>query len=159
SVVSGVFTLDGQLVTLDQNGQVRRWDLGSQDEVNASRRDLAGGSSAQVRVLSPNARLAALALGNKVYVFEASTGSQDVSIDSTNNPTRHLVFSRDSDRLVIVDDRIRWLSAVSGEVIASVNQQYDRIGSLALSADGLTLAVVGHGNVDPRISIFRLDAT
>jgi len=63
--------------------------------------------------------------------------------------------------LVIVDDRIRWLSAISGEVIASVNQQYDRIESLALSADGLTLAVVGLGNdsLSHQISIFRQDAT
>ena len=51
SVVDGAFTSDGQLVTLDQNGQVRRWDLGSQVEDEASRRDLPGGPSAQVRVL------------------------------------------------------------------------------------------------------------
>ena len=43
SVVDGAFTADGQLVTLDQNGQVRRWDLGSQHEDEASRRDLPGG--------------------------------------------------------------------------------------------------------------------
>src|SRR5262249_17429395 len=54
SVVDGAFTSNGQLVTLDQNGQVRRWDLGSQDEEEASRRDLPGGPGAQLRVLSPN---------------------------------------------------------------------------------------------------------
>jgi WD40 repeat protein len=158
SLAGGAFTSNGQLVTLDQNGQVRRWDLDSQHEEGTRRRDLPGGPRAQVRVLSPDGRLAALALGNRVHVFETSTGSEKVSIDSTNNPTHHLVFSRDSDRLVIVDDRIRWLSAVSGEVIATVNQQYDHIESLALSADGLTLAVV-HGNLVQAISIFRLDAT
>ena len=65
SVVDGAFTSDGQLVTLDENGQVRRWDLGSQVEDEASRRDLPGGPSAQVRVLSPDGRLAALAEGEQ----------------------------------------------------------------------------------------------
>ena len=78
SVVDGAFAADGQLVTLDQNGQVRRWDLGSQDEDEASRRDLPGGRSAQVRVLSPDGRLAALAEGNKVHVFDTSTGKENV---------------------------------------------------------------------------------
>ena len=75
---------DGQLVTLDQNGQVRRWDLDSQDEDEASRRDLPGGPGAQVRVLSPNGRLAALAEGNKVHVFDTSTGEETFSIDSAD---------------------------------------------------------------------------
>src|SRR5262245_52039109 len=56
SVEDGAFASNGQLVTLDQNGQVRRWDLGFQVEDQASRRDLPGGPSAQVRVLSPNGR-------------------------------------------------------------------------------------------------------
>ena len=158
SVVDAALTSNGQLVTLDQNGQMRRWDLGSQDEDQASRRDLPGGPGAQLRVLSPNGRLAALAEGNKVHVFDTSTGNETFQIDSTSNQPRRLIFSRDGDRLVIVDDRIRWLSAVSGEVIASVNQKFNRIGSLALSADGLTLAVVGHGYLGGRTSIFRLDA-
>ena len=117
-------------MTLDENGQMRRWDLGSQDEDKARRRDLPGGPGAQLRVLSPNGRFAALAEGNKVHVFDTSTGNETFQIDSTSNQPRRLTFSRDGDRSVIVDDRIRWLSAVSGEVIASVNQQYNRIGSL-----------------------------
>src|SRR5262249_18317602 len=73
SVVDGALSPDGQLVTLDQKGQVRGWDLSSQSEDSASRRDLPGGPSAQLRVLSPNGRLAALAQGNKVHVFDTST--------------------------------------------------------------------------------------
>ena len=87
SVADGAFTSNGQLVTLDQNGQVRRWDLDSQDEDEASRRDLPGGPSAQVRVLSPNGRLAALAEGNKVHVFDTSTGKETFQIDSANSST------------------------------------------------------------------------
>jgi WD40 repeat protein/serine/threonine protein kinase/tetratricopeptide (TPR) repeat protein len=159
SVAVGAFTPDSQLVTLDENGQVRRWDLGSQDEEKASRRDLPGGPSAQVRVLSHNGRLAALAEGNKVHVFDTSTGKEMFQIDSANHQPRRLIFSRDSDRLVIVDNKIRWLSAVSGAVIASVNQKLGGFNSLALSADGLTLAVVGLPWLGQKFSVFRLDPT
>ena len=124
SVVVGAFTSNGQLVTLDENGQVRRWELGSQVEDQASRRNLPGGPSAQLRVLSPDGRLAALAEGNKVHVLDTSTGKETFQIDSADEPYRRLIFSPDSARLVIVDDKIRWLSAVSGEVIAAVNQKF-----------------------------------
>ena len=165
SVVDGAFTSDGQLVTLDETGQVRRWELGSQVEAEASRRNLPGGSSAQVRVLSPNGRLAALAEANKVRVFDTSTGKETCQIDSADDRFRRLIFSPDSARLVIVDDKIRWLSAVSGAVIADVNQKFGgetdgrSTRSLALSADGLTLAVVSHGIWHRYFSIFRLDET
>jgi WD40 repeat protein len=159
AVVDGAFTSDGQLVTLDENSQVRRWDLASQAEDKASRRDLPGGPSAQVRVLSPNGRLAALAEGNKVRVFDTSTGKEKFQIDSANNQYRRLTFSRDEGRLVIVDNKIWWLSTMTGEVIASALQKFERIESLAISADGLTLAVVGHANTGHQFSIFRLDAT
>ncbi len=159
SVTGGAFTSNGQLMTLDQNGQVRRWDLGSGDEEKASRRDLPGGASAQVRILSPNGRLAAFAEGNKVRVFDISTGKETFQIESNSVPTRRLIFSRDNDRMVIVDDKIRWVSAASGAVIASLNQQFGRIATLALSRDGLTIAIVGHGNFGNQLSIFRLDTT
>ena len=154
-------------MTLDENGQVRRWGLGSQVEDQASRRNLPGGPSALLRVLSPDGRLAALAQANKVRVFDTSTGKETCQIDSADDDFRRLIFSPDSARLVILDDKVRWLSAESGEVIAAVNQKlrsekmpsgsYTR--SLALSADGLTLAVVGHGSHDSQFSIFRLDET
>jgi WD40 repeat protein/tetratricopeptide (TPR) repeat protein len=159
SVVAGAFAADGPVVTLDQNGQLRRWDLSSQAEDPASRRDLPRGPAAQRRVLSPDGRLAALAVGNKVQVFDTSTGDEMFRIDSASTSDRRLVFSRDGDRLVVVDDKIRWCGARDGQVIASVNQKFDRIQSLALSADGLTLAVVGHGKTAQFISAFRLDAT
>ena len=83
-------------MTLDQNGQVRRWDLGSQDEDQASRRDLPGGPGAQVRVLSPDGRLAALAEGNKVRVFDTSTGKETFQIDSARrtSPPSDLLAGR-----------------------------------------------------------------
>jgi len=159
SVVGGAFTSNSQLVTLDQNGQLRRWNLGSQDEDEASRRDLLNGGSAAVGALSPDGRLAALADGNKVHVFDTSTGKEHFQIDSAGGQARRLIFAPDSGRLVIVADKIRWCAAASGQVIASVDQTFSRSSSLALSADGLTLAVVGHGGTGNQFSIFRLDAT
>src|SRR5204863_133581 len=99
-----------------------------------------------------------LAALGKVHLIDTSTGKETLQIDSTDIATRHLIFTRESDRLVIVDTRIRWYDAASGDVIASFDQGFDRIESLALSADGLTLAVVGHSPVGSMSSIFRLDA-
>ena len=65
AVVDGAFSADGQLVTLDQDGQVRRWDLGSQAEDKASRRDLPGGPALSSASCHPNGRLAALAEGEQ----------------------------------------------------------------------------------------------
>jgi hypothetical protein len=65
AVGDGAFTSDGQLVTLDENGQLRHWGLDSQHEDEASRRNLPNGGSDAIRVLSPNGQLAALAEGNR----------------------------------------------------------------------------------------------
>ena len=47
TVVGSALTPDGQLVTLDELGQVRRWDVNSQSEIAAHRRDLSGGRRVQ----------------------------------------------------------------------------------------------------------------
>ena len=60
--------------------------LGSQVEDEASRRNLPGGPGAQVRVLSPDGRLAALAEGNKIHVFDTSMGQETLQIDSADDP-------------------------------------------------------------------------
>ena len=73
-MLDGAFTSDGQLLTLSSNSQLRRWDLGFQQEDLAYRRDLLGGRSISVCVFSTDGRLAALADGDKVRVFDTSTG-------------------------------------------------------------------------------------
>lgn len=171
-VIDGAFTSNGELVTLDRNGQLRHWDLGTQQEDETSRRDLLGGPSAardrvlsddgqwaaaQNRALSPNGRLAAQAEGKTVSVFDTATGKEKFRVESANVKYRHVIFSSDGAILVVADDKLRWLSADQGEEIASVNEKYPRIQSLALSANGLTLAVVGHGNIGSQYSLFRLD--
>ncbi len=162
-VLAGAFLPDGQLATLDRNGQLRRWDVDLEREQEASRRDLPAGPTAQVLVLSPGGQLAALAEGNKVHVFDTSTGKERFSTDSPDvigingNKPRRLIFARDGDRLVIVDNRIRWLSTASGQVIASLDQGFIRTEGVALSADGLTMAVVGHGPFGNEFSVFQLN--
>ena len=109
---------NGQLVTLDQNGQVRRWGLEfAGTKMKQSRRDLPGGTAAQVRILSPDGRLAALAEENTVHVFDATTG-KEIFPDRFSPIVRFasLIFHGPANRLVIVDDKIRWCRAVSGEV-------------------------------------------
>ena len=111
--------------------------------------------------MSPNGRLAALAEGNEAHLFDTATGNQTFQINSAPTNTRHLIFSRDSDRLVIVDNKIRWCNAANGKVSPPSIRNSISGGSIALSADGLTLAVVGHSNAysGNLFSIFRLDAT
>ena len=158
-VEAGAFTTNGQLVTLDLNGQVRHWDMESQDEIGSNRRDLPGGPTAQQRVLSPNGRLAALADGDKIRVFDTSTGNESFQINSANVHNRQLAFSREGDRLVVIDGKIQWFSTVSGTLIRSLSEKFNRVGSLALSPDGLTLAVVGLGSTGAMFSTFHLDTT
>ncbi len=145
-------------MTLDQNGQVRRWDLDSQAEEEAGRRALTGFAGLRAVALSPDGRLAAVVAGNKVRLFDICSGNEAGQVDSADGQSRDLIFARDSGRLLIVDDKIRFCNTVTREVIASVETRFDSIASLAVSADGLTFAVVGHGPSGAELSTFRLDA-
>src|SRR5262249_37757507 len=131
-------------------------------EDEAGRRTLKGGEGPRLGVVSPDGRLAALTAGNTIHVFDTSTGQETISIDCTNDPTRRMIFTRDGARLVIFSSRIRWCDTTTGTVIASLDPRikwYSQWCSLALSADGLTLAVAGHGgNANSRFSLFRLNA-
>ena len=156
-VIGAAFSAEqDQLVTLDQNGQLRRWDLGTQQEDETSRRGLVGGSSAQVRVLSPDGTRAALAAENKVHIFDTMTGQEVFHVNSTNSNLRRLIFSGDSSRFIIVDDKFRYLNAVTGKVIASSDEKIQLLNSWRLSADGRTLAVSANtGYVVSRIDETR----
>ncbi len=156
-VIGAAFSAEqDQLVTLDQNGQLRRWDLGTQQEDETSRRGLVGGSSAQVRALSPDGTRAALAAENKVHIFDTMTGQEVFHVNSTNSNLRSLIFSGDSSRFIIVDDKFRYLNAVTGKVIASSDEKIQLLNSWRLSADGRTLAVSANtGYVVSRIDETR----
>ena len=106
----------------------------SQDEDPGRRRDLLGGASPQTCVVSPDGRLAALAAGDKVHVFDTPPEKRRSDRFRPKFPATDLLAGR--DRLVIVDNRIRWFNAVSGEQIATFARNIDRVSGLALSADG-----------------------
>jgi WD40 repeat protein/tetratricopeptide (TPR) repeat protein len=159
AVVDAAFAANGQLVTVDSNGQVRRWDIDSQEEVMASRRDLPGRPTRNFRGLSPDGRLAALYLDKKVHVFEASSGKDLFQVDCGNDSDPRPIFARDSGRLIVGADRLTWCNAGSGAVIALFDQKFSYASTAALSADGLTASVVGLGPVRRSFSVFRLDAT
>ncbi len=144
-------------MTLDENGQVRRWNLDTQDEGKTNRLDLPKPVGDVFAGPSPDGRLALRSDSEKIRVFDTGSGKELFRADFASALGRRVIFTPDSRGLVIVDDKIRWLSATDGKVIASINQKFNRGSSLALSADGLTLAVVGHGPLGNHFAIFRLD--
>lgn len=158
-VVGAAFSGEGQMVTLDQNGQVRHWNVDYEEEDETARHDLPGKPNTRRRLLSPDGRLVALSEGGKVRVFDASTGQVNFQVDTAYSQRYILNFSREGNRLVIVDNKIRWLNTASGELIGSFDREFDRINSLALSADGLTVAVVGHSNLGQQFSSYRLNVS
>ena len=111
------------------------------------------------RGLSPDGRLAALYAEKKVHVFDTLTGKELFRVDCGDHPEPRTLFSRDGNRLVVGADRIVWCNAASGEVIASADQKFTYRSTAALSADGLTAAIVGLGPVRHLFSLYRLDAT
>lgn len=157
TVIGTAFAPGGQIVTMDLNGQVRHWDVTARQEDEANRREPPGGPGAEALTLSSDGRLAGLISGSKVRVWDTTTGSLKFELDSTGTSVRKLIFARDGERLVVVDDKIRWLNTASGELIASVDGKFQRINDLALSADGKALAVVGHGDYGGSWSIYHLN--
>lgn len=158
AVIGTAYASDGWLVTMDANGQFRRWNIGSRQEDEADRRDPPGGPGADSLAMSTDGRLAALLSGKKVRVWDTATGGIRFEVDSANDSVRKLVFSAKGDLLVVVDDKIRWYSVENGELLASAGEKFGRLQGLALSADGQMLAVIGHGTFAGHWSTYRFDA-
>jgi len=159
-IVNGVITSNGQLLSVSEKGQLRRWDVNAQAEDEASRLDLPGRPSDGEFVFSRDGGRAALASGNKIHLFDTHSGKETVSIDSADGVRRLLCFWRDGSVLVIIDDKIRWCDSKSGEVIASFDRKLDSPRYAGVSADGLTLAVGGYSynqRNNSGNSIYRLD--
>lgn len=159
ALVDAALTSNGQLVSLDENALVNRWDRETQNEEQAARIDLGNGRSVDVGVLSPDGRLAALAVDARLQVFDTANAEKLFELDLGKAAPSGVCFSRNGELLVVVDDRIRWCDTKYGTTLAAVDERFNRVESLALSADGLTLVVAGHGSLGRLFSSFRLDAS
>jgi WD40 repeat protein/tetratricopeptide (TPR) repeat protein len=156
-VVASALAPDGALMTLDLNGRLRRWNADSQAEDPARRRVLPGCRTADARAVSADGRLVALADGGMVRVYEADTGDERFAVDWDLNSSRDFILSARGEWLVIVDNKVRWFNAATGDLAASMSLRFGRVESLALSENGLTLTVVGHGGIGNLATVLRLD--
>lgn len=156
-VIYAALSPGGQLVTMDQNVQLRRWNLETRDEDKTAHVDLARGQNFGLAALSPDGRLAALRVDAKLQVLDTGTGEQRFEIDVAQGVRKGAIFSRDGDLLVTVGDKIQWCDTKNGKILAALDKSVGDLKSFGLSADGLTIAVSGDGQVGNLFSVFRLD--
>lgn len=157
-VVDVAFTEFGSLVTLDQNNQVRHWDLATQEEDQSQRHNLRNVAGTGSSSLSPDGKMAVFGVESKVFGMDTATGQELFQISSVKGQVRDLVFSRNSTRLMIVDNEIRWFTAPLGEFITYFDRTFTRVEHLAASEDGSRLVVAGYGNVGANFATFQLDS-
>jgi WD40 repeat protein len=99
-------------------------------------------------VFSPNGRLLALGGGSfvkspgKIFLWEAATGKQLLTLQGHEGPVRCLAFSRDGKRLASggLDLSIKVWDTASGRTLASLVGHADAVISVAFSPDGRLLA-------------------
>ena len=158
AVVDSAVTPGGQLVSLDERWQLKRWDAQTRAEDETARLDLARGRTVQLGALARDGRQAALAIDKDVHLVDTATGHDLFQFESANVAIRKLAFSADGAWLAVVDDKIRWCDTRSGKTVATLDHKYTRCEAIALSPDGMTLGVAGHVTLGGGFSTFRLDA-
>jgi eukaryotic-like serine/threonine-protein kinase len=151
-------TAEGEFITLDDDGLLRRWDAKTRRETRPAldlKRDRNLGAP---KALSPDGRRAALVIDGKVQLLDTSSG-EAVTRPIPFSARFGLIFSPDSRMLVTVGDYVGWWDTATLKPIAVRESWLSREGPLSISADGLTLAVGRQlGQVyDGSFSVFRLD--
>jgi WD40 repeat protein len=156
-VIDSVLTPDGELITLDNDARVRRWDVKTRRERRPAL-ELKQGHALAFKVLSPDGRRAALAYEDKVHLVDTSTG-QEVIRPIPGRARFGLIFSPDCRMVVTVDARIGWWNAATGKPIAVQESKLAMAGPVTIAADGLTLAVGGQpsGFDAAAFSVFRMN--
>jgi WD40 repeat protein/Flp pilus assembly protein TadD len=152
-VADAAMTDAGELITLEQDAQLKRWNVASQTQIGTTL-DLRQGRNIRGKALSPDGRRVALASGNKVWLLDTQTGSEVVPPLAAATRAG-LIFSPDSSLLVTLDDRVIWWDAASGRPLASGEASLEAGGPLSLSRDGRTLAVGGQSR-GSAFSAFRM---
>lgn len=155
-IAATALTADGHLVTLDSQSQLhRRRSTASEDQTLQV--DLRQGRKVLARALSADGQVAAIAAGQSVLLFNTASGKliKQLPADAVEFG---VCLSADASMLVTVSSRIVWWNVESGGFIASTNCPKPlRPGVIALSGDGLTLAVGKHGTQGELLTVFRLD--
>ncbi|HVC93939.1 MAG TPA: hypothetical protein VND64_09620, partial [Pirellulales bacterium] len=152
-VTDSALRADGELVTLDEDGRLERWDVTTRRETRPAL-ELRNGRSLSATALSPDGRRVALASAKEklVHLVDAATG-EDVVPALSAQARFGIIISPDNQMLVTLDLKIGWWDATTGKSIATQDSRLFEAGPLSISADGLTLAVSGPG----WCSVFRMD--
>ena len=139
-VVDNTLTFEGELVTLDDDGQVRRWDVKTRRKTRPPVDLKQGRYLGASKALSPDGRRAALAFEGKVHVVDTASG-EEVARPLPTAARFGLIFSPDSRMLIAADEMVGWWNASTGKPIAVGDSKLSAAGSVSISSDGLTLAV------------------
>lgn len=156
-VVGAALTKDGELVLLNAQAELRRFDAYARQETRPVL-DLKRGRTVRTLALSPDGQKVALCFDAKtVHIVDAATGEATIPaipIAGFNG----LIFSPDSQMLIVANNSISWWDANAGKPIAVLAEsKIDSLGPLAISADGLTVAIGGQGSSNRCFSVFRMD--
>jgi WD40 repeat protein/Flp pilus assembly protein TadD len=159
-VIAAAVTAEGVLVTLDEEAQVRRFDVTTKQE-RGTQTDFRKGRNIVASTLSPDGQRVAIAIGTEVQIFDATNGEQ-IGRSIPAQVRGGIIFSPDSRMLITMDTGIGWWDAGSGRPIAVQDFQltiFDKIlQPLSASADGLMLAVGGQGTYRGAFSVFQLNS-
>ncbi|HVA47226.1 MAG TPA: protein kinase, partial [Pirellulales bacterium] len=157
-VVDNTLTPEGEFVTLDDDGQVRRWDAKTRRETRPTLDLKQGRYLGASKALSPDGRRAALAFNGTVLLLDTATG-KEVTRPLPTAARFGLIFSPDSRMLIAADDTVGWWNASTGKPIAVADAKLSGAGPLSISSDGLTLAVGRQRGEysDASFSVFRMN--
>jgi WD40 repeat protein len=156
-VVGSALTAEGELVTLDNAGQLRRFDAATRIETRPTL-DLKQGRQLGPKALSADGRMVALAIGDKIHLVDTTTGAELVPAIETLG-TYGVIFSPDATMLVTVDAKIAWWDTATGKQLAIADSllEIKAARPVSISADGLTVAVGGQGGSSQAWSAFRME--
>ncbi len=151
-VTDSALSAAGELVTLDEDGRLKRWDVKTRRETRAAL-ELRMGRGLGATALSPDGGRVAVASAKQVHLVDTATGA-DVMPPLPAQSRFGIIFSPDNQMLVTLDSTIGWWDAATGKSIATQHSRLLEAGPLSISADGLTVAVSGPG----WCSVFRMNA-
>jgi RNA polymerase sigma factor (sigma-70 family) len=147
SVHSVRFTHDGKtLVTGAKDGTVRVWDLATSKELRRHGA-IADKPSPSLSVLSPDARILAVAAADRKVSLRSLTSGKELASFKADADVTALRFSPDGKILACgsAGNSIYLCDTRTGEVLVRLQGYADEVGRLAFSPDGKRMAAGGSG--------------